>query len=133
MANSVMVKALEQASAGLMYQSETDSPWSVVSWPSAGELLTPEEIKKQGKQRADAPVVEETLESFFAPLTEEKDWYGGGGKAMAAKYRSLLSVIKEQLATPKVVRVGERNVAIYIVGIAKEGGWAGLKTMAVET
>ena len=29
--------------------------------------------------------------------------------------------------------MGERKVAVYVVGVAKEGGWAGLKTKAVET
>jgi hypothetical protein len=32
-----------------------------------------------------------------------------------------------------VVRVGARKKAVYVVGVANEGGWAGLKTTAVET
>jgi hypothetical protein len=32
-----------------------------------------------------------------------------------------------------VIRLGERQVTPYVVGAASEGGWAGLKTAAVET
>ena len=71
--------------------------------------------------------------TFFAPLVGEKDWYGDEERATAAKYRALLDVVKRYLKSPKVVRVGRRKVAVYVVGTASEGGWAGLKTTAVET
>ena len=54
-------------------------------------------------------------------------------KAVSAQYRSLLTVLKAQLSDPKVFKVGERQVAIYVVGKAKVGGVAGLRTTAVET
>lgn len=133
MATTDTAAALEQASRGLTYQSETDAPWTVVSWPSAEGEPAGEAVKKKGRHRADAPVKAQTLDDFFAPLVEDKDWYGGEEKAVAAHYRSLLNVIRGRLTVPKVFRVGERRVAVYLIGQAKEGGWAGLKTTAVET
>lgn len=125
--------ALEQASQGLMYQSETDAPWTVVSWPSAEGEPTAEGIARRGWDRADAPAGEQSVDEFFGPLTQDQDWYGDEEKAVAARYRSLLAIIKGVLRNPRVVRVGERKVAVYVIGQAKEGGWAGLKTTAVET
>jgi hypothetical protein len=64
---------------------------------------------------------------------QEQDWYGPEEKAEAAKYRSLREAVMRLLADPKVFRVGRRKVTVYVVGEAPEGGWAGLKTTAVET
>jgi hypothetical protein len=46
---------------------------------------------------------------------------------------SALQQAVDGLTNPNVVKVSERKVAIYVIGQAKEDGWAGLKTMAVET
>ena len=133
MAATETVSALAAASAGLTYQSETDAPWAAFSWPSAQGPPTAAGVKKQGRHKASAPAQEQSLDEFFAPLVENKDWYGDEEKAAAAKYRALLEVVRQKLTDAKVVRVGERKVAVYVVGAAKEGGWAGLKTTAVET
>ncbi|HJZ59038.1 MAG TPA: nuclease A inhibitor family protein, partial [Gemmataceae bacterium] len=108
-------------------------PWAVFSWPSAAGVPTGEAVRKRGRHNASAPIEEKTLDEFLAPLIQEQDWYGDEEKAIAAEYNSLLTVIKQRLTNPKVVRVGERKVTVYVVGQAKEGGWAGLKTKAVET
>ncbi len=73
------------------------------------------------------------MDDLFAPLVQEQGWYGDEEKADAAKNRALLAAVKQILTDPKVFRVGGRKKAVYVVGQAKEGGWAGLKTMAVET
>lgn len=125
--------ALKQASQGLTYQSETDSPWTVVSWPSAEGVPTGDAVRKKGRHRAGAPVEEQSVDEFFSPLVEDKDWYGDEERAVAARYRSLINVIRDRLTAPKVFRVGERKVAVYVIGQATKGGWAGLKTSAVET
>lgn len=132
MADSPTVAALRQAADGLTYQSETDAPWEVFNWPTAGEP-TADEVRKQGRHPKTAPVVEQIVAEFFTPLTENQDWYGDEEKAIAEKYRSLLAVVRKQLVSPKVFRFGERTVVVYIVGKVKDSGLAGLKTTAVET
>ena len=67
------------------------------------------------------------------PLAEEQDWFGEDEKVDAAKYRSLRDLLHERLTGATVFKVGKVKVAVYIVGRAKEGGWAGLRTTAVET
>ena len=75
----------------------------------------------------------DALDAFFAPLVQLQDWYGDEEKAEAAKNQTLLAAVRQVLTDPKVFRIGARKVTIYVVGQSKEGGWAGLKTLAVET
>lgn len=132
MARNAVVAALRRAVEGLTYQSETDAPWEAFSWPSAGEA-TAAEVKKQGHHPNGETVAEQSVEAFFAPLTEDQDWYGDEEKAVAAQYRSLLTAVQSQLSNPKVFKVGDREVSIYVVGRTKDGWPAGLKTTAVQT
>lgn len=124
---------LQGAVDGLLYQSETDAPWKAFAWPKAQGTPTPEEVRRQGRHKPDAPVEERAVDEFLTPLGEEQDWYGDPEKADAAKYRGLLEIVKQRLKNAKVVKIGARKRAVYILGEAAEGGWAGLKTTAVET
>jgi hypothetical protein len=133
MPTSETVNALQQAAEGLTYQSETDAPWKAFAWPTAEGEPTGAGVRQRGRHRTDAPVEEQSVDEFFAPLIEEQDWYGDEERTAAAKYRALLDAVKRYLKGPKVVRVGERKIAVYVVGVSSEGGWAGLKTTAVET
>jgi len=127
------VTALEQACVGLTYQSETDAPWTAFSWPAASGEVTGEMVRKLGKHKTAEAADEKPLDEFFAPLVADLDWYGDEEKAIAQQYQVLLGVFNGVLIEPKVVRVGAKQVTVYVVGEAKEGGWAGLKTIAVET
>jgi hypothetical protein len=133
MPTSETAGALQQAAEGLTYQSETDAPWTAFAWPTAQGEPTGAGVRQLGRHRPGAPVAEQSLDEFFTPLGQEQDWYGEEERATAAKYRALLDTVKRSLKSPKVVRVGTRRVAVYVVGVANEGGWAGLKTTAVET
>jgi hypothetical protein len=133
MPTSDTLAALRQAVEGLTYQSETDAPWKAFSWPGAAGDPTGEGVRRRGRQRADAPVEEQSLDDFFAPLTREQDWYGDEERVQAQKYRALLDVVRRTLRGAKVFRVGRRRKRVYVVGVAPEGGWAGLTTTAVET
>ena len=128
MTTTETVKALRQASGGLSYTSETDAPWAVFHWPGAEGEPTADGVRRKGRHKAGAAVEERTIDEFFRPLVED-----GDEAAAATQYRTLLQAVKDHLADPKVVRVGEIQVSVYVVGRAKEGGWAGLKTKAVET
>jgi hypothetical protein len=126
--------ALKEASAGLTYESESDAPWAVVYWPAASGEVTGEGVRKLDKHKPSAKIEEIPADAFFASLAADKDWYGDEEKAIAERYRALGATIQSTLTNPKVVRVAAgTKVTIYAVGQAKEGGWAGLRTEAVET
>jgi hypothetical protein len=133
MPTSETAAALLQAATGLTYQSETDAPWTAFAWPDAKGEPTAVVVRQKGGHKGSAPAKEQSVDELFAPLLQEQDWYGDEEKADVAKYRGLVDAIKRLLTNPKVFRVGERKATIYVVGQAKEGGWAGLKTTTVET
>jgi hypothetical protein len=133
MALSETASALQKASEWLTYQSETDTPWTAFAWQEMSGEPDGERIRQKGRHRPTAPAIEESIDAFFTPLTQEQDWYREEEKAVSAKYEVLRGVVQAHLTNPKVIRIGERKIVLYIVGLAKEGGWAGLKTTAVET
>jgi hypothetical protein len=131
--SSQAVPALKTATEGLLYSSESDEPFEVFEWKDVKEPFTEEQLLGLGGHEADTPVEKVSLDKFFAGLTKEEHWHGDEEKALAGRYQNLLAVIKEHLTGPKVFRVGEVEVAIYVVGRSGEETWVGVKTTAVET
>ena len=116
------VEALKKAAKGLLWVSETEAELEPFSWP-AGEL-TEERLRKEAGAGKGAAVEETTLERLFRSVPSE----------VRKKFDALAKALKEQLTGVKVYKVGdEPEKQVYIVGKAKGGGWAGLKTTAVET
>jgi nuclease A inhibitor-like protein len=133
MPDSEAARALAKAAEGPTYQSETDAPWKVLTWNAAVGSPTPEAVRRLGRHKPDAPASAQCIDEFFAPLIQQQDWFGDAEKAEAAKYRGLLEAVKRYLQNPAVVQLGERKMAVYVVGQDPAGGWTGLKTSAVET
>ncbi len=133
MATGDTASALRQAADGLTYPSETDAPWTAFAWPDATGTPTADEVRRRGRLKPGAPVKEQSVDDLFQPLVEEQDWFGDAEKADAAKNRALRDAVKNSLTETKVFRIGTRKLTVHVVGRAKEGGWAGLKTTAVET
>jgi len=130
MSTNEAIKALKDASEGLLYQSESDEPFTVFKWKGEGEL-TKEAVLKRARKPASASVEELSLEEFFKDLTAAQDWHGE--KAVVTQYTKLLEVIRQNLSEAKVFKVGQRKVTVFIVGKTDEGDGAGIKTSAVET
>lgn len=122
---------LKNASAGLMFMSESDYPFEVVVW-SGGGTVTAENILKYTGKPPDTLVEDVGLDSFFQNATQEQDWYGAEEKEIATKYRNLVQLIKTNLADVKVFRIGEIEIEIYIIGKV-DADLVGLKTKVVET
>jgi hypothetical protein len=104
----------------------------IPTWPStemqshcdqvdAGEL-TPDRLLKLVGQPQGTAVEETSLDDLFATVPSEDK----------AKFQKLLQVIQEHLSGVKVFKVGdEAERDVYIVGKAKDGRLAGLKTTVV--
>jgi histidine triad (HIT) family protein len=121
--NSPALDALKQASKRLMMPSESEAPFTAFAWDDAGDL-SPDRLLKLAKEPAGSGVEEDTLDNLWNTVPPED----------RLKFDKLRKALQEQLYGIKVYKVGdeaERNV--YIVGKAKDGKWAGLKTIVVET
>jgi hypothetical protein len=127
------ITALKMATKGLLYMSESDEPFTTFTWKNVGAELTNDKLLALGKHVEGAPVKEVALDDFFKDLTESQEWHGEEEKADVMRYQKLLRVIKDNLSEVRVLKVGQVEVAIYILGRTKTGDWAGVKTKAVET
>ena len=122
--------ALESASAGLTYMSESDYPFDYVAYPSvpAGQTVTRSQFMAAARIAPGTPVEVRTLDQTFAHLTNP-DVTGD----LALRYAALLRTIRANLTYAKVYRVGTIQVHLYIVGRDHCGRLAGLHTISIET
>jgi hypothetical protein len=117
------VSALQKASKGLEFPSETDAPFEAFAWKDGDKLTDAHLLELAGKEPG-TPVESTTLASFFRVIPPEDK----------PKFDALQKVIQEQLTGVKVYKVGgEAEKHAYIVGKTPGGQWAGLKTTVVET
>jgi hypothetical protein len=132
MANDA-VRELQKATKGLLYMSESDAPFEVVHWARRDPMLSKADLASLVGASSDAPIEEVAVAEFFGDLTQDQDWHDADDKKTVERYRNLLAVLNKSLAKPKVFKIGEATVDIYIVGRTPDGDWAGIKTTAVET
>jgi Nuclease A inhibitor-like protein len=126
-----IIDRLTQATTDLLWSSESDCPWEIVTW-AQGTEITP--ITLFG----DLDVAELAIESMlladlFAPVITVEDWYEEAELAIVDRYKALLATIEANLSAVQVFRIGEIEVAIYIVGKTPTGDIIGLKTHSIET
>jgi Nuclease A inhibitor-like protein len=129
--DTALLDTLKQASQGMLYTSESDYPFDVFSWKT--HTLTPEQVLVETKHPENTPVQAWSLDKFFAPTLEEKDWYGPKEKEIVAQYQRLVRTLQTTLSDIQVYRVGKIELDVYIVGKTPEGSLAGLSTKVVET
>ncbi len=123
---------LAKASAGLLFQSESDYPLTAWSWP-AGTPFTPVALLAQHDLPAETPITTLTLAEFFRPLAVDQEWFEPIERERAAAFRRLQAVLERHLSDIQVYKLGTINIPVYIVGHTKSGGVAGLVTTVIET
>lgn len=131
--SSELVVTLEKLTEDLLWMSETDAPIQVVCWKDCSAIETPEQLLEQTHHEVGTPIEEVELEQFFEPVVTEQDWFGDEEKETAAKYRSLMSALKENLSDIRVYRVGEVEIDVYVLGVDKAKNAVGIATQVVET
>ncbi len=115
--------ALQKASKGLLFVSETEAELEPFLWKDGGELTRDLLLERAGAAEG-TPVEETGLDRFFRAVPGEDQ----------AKFQKLTKVLREQLSGVKVYKLGgEAERQVYIVGRTPDGQWAGLKTTVVET
>ncbi len=125
-----IIDLFKQATLDLMWSSESDYPFEIVTW-SQGTELNPTALF--GKLPATDQVTTLTMLDLFEPVLTVEDWYEADELALVDRYTHLLHTIESQLSDVQVFRIGAVEIAIYIVGKTPAGDLVGLKTCAVET
>jgi hypothetical protein len=118
------VDALEKASKGLLFPSESEAPLKPFVWKGTGDNLTPDRVRELAGAAKGVSVEQTSLDELFATVpTEDRP-----------QFDKLAAAIKGQLSGVKVYKVGdEAERQVYVVGKTADGQWAGLKTTVVET
>jgi hypothetical protein len=118
-----VVEALQKASKGLQFTSETEAGFDPFLWEGGGQLTRQRLLELAGVEKGSA-VEEDTLDRFFRAVPPEDK----------SKFDKLAKALHEQLSDVKVYKVGdEAEKDVYVVGKTKDGHLAGLKTSVVET
>jgi hypothetical protein len=122
-AKNPTLEALQKASKGLLWPSESDEAIEAFAWQD-GDKLTHEKLLELAGAEEETGVEETTLADLLRTVPPEEK----------GKFDKLAKVLKEQLSGVKGYKVGdEAERQLYIVGKAKDGQWAGVKTTVVET
>jgi hypothetical protein len=121
--------ALEAASRGLLYTSESDYPFDYVSYPTAplGRLTGAQLLATLGRP-ADTAVEVRTLDRVFSHLVNPE--VTGDD---APRFAALERTIRQRLTYVQVFAVGTIQVHLYVVGRDRCGALVGLHTISIET
>jgi hypothetical protein len=118
------VAALEKASKGLLFPSESEAPFKAFLWKEAGDKISNARLRELVHADKDVSVDELSLDELFQTVPSEDQ----------PKYQELAEALKQQLSGIKVYKVGdEPEREVYVVGKTADGALAGLKTTVVET
>src|SRR5438105_339428 len=118
-----VLDALQKASKGLQFTSETEAGFEPLLWEGGDKLTKQRLLELAGAEKGTA-VEEESLDRFFHAVPPEDK----------AKFDKLAKALQEQLSDIKIYKVGdEPEKDVYIVGKTEDGHLAGLKTTVVET
>jgi Nuclease A inhibitor-like protein len=126
-----IIDRLKQATTDLLWSSESDYPFEIVSW-ELGIELTPSDLFSNIYD-TDLEIESITLTDLFEPVLTIEDWYEQVELDLVDRYTNLLDSIDTNLSEVQVFRVGEVEIDIYIIGKTPTGDIVGLKTRSVET
>ena len=131
MKDSELIERLKQTSQGLLWQSESDYPFTTVYWENVNDIKS--KLLQDTNSTDDTTIEVRELDNFFDRVTEEEDWYNDEEMAECKRYQELVKLLKTNLKDIKVYRVGRCEVNCYILGKTESDNIAGLSTISVET
>jgi hypothetical protein len=114
--------AVRRAADGLLYPSESDEPVEVFRWPATAGRSARDAVAAH--EPPGEPIDEQPAAEFFDRLRHTTDAEG---------FDALRRALEAAVADLRVFRVGEVSIAIYVIGKARDGEWAGVRTVSVET
>jgi hypothetical protein len=115
------LRALRQATRGLLYPSESDEPIEVFAWDTKEPDARSAVMARAGRNKK---IEEQTLDDFFGELESSDE---------ADLFKEVHQIILNTLSGVRVLRVGEVQVQIYLIGKTGSGLWGGLHTVSIET
>jgi hypothetical protein len=125
---------LEAAAEGLLFLSETESPFEYEEFPAGSpEELTADAVRAALGEPEGTPAAELSLDRFLAGHIEEADPADPVAQESVPRFRALKQALAESLSDVRVFRVGDAQVRYHALGRAPDGRVAGLSASALET
>jgi hypothetical protein len=131
MANTDLIDRFKAATAGLLFMSESDYPFEVSIHEEP--VIIPDALIADARLPPETQVEQMSVDEFFSPAVREYEGQSEEARAVAARYRKLVGLIKQSLADPAVFKLGTINMPVYIVGSEPDSRSIWLKTRVVET
>ena len=131
MTTAEIIDRLRQATVDLLWSSESDYPFEIVTW-QPGVEMTPTALFNN-REQPDRAIETIMLADLFAPVLTVEGWYEAAELKQVDRYTELSRTIDSDLAEVRVFRIGAVEIEIYIVGKTPTGDVVGLKTQAIET
>ena len=111
---------LKAAVQGLLYPSESDSPFDVFVWAASADPRA----AVAAHTRKRAKLIEQSIDDFFAALKGSDD---------EPRFQQLRQLLETTLTDLHIFRAGRIRVDVYLLGKSKSANWVGLHTTSVET
>lgn len=127
LAGDALFAALENASRGLNYVSETDAEIIPVL---ADRSSTNEYVQEQGQSQ---PIETGSAAEFFERLTKDRVWHSDAEKRNVRRFRKLEKLLSSNVEGLAMFRAGRVRVEIFVLGYDADGNIAGIRTRSVET
>ena len=133
--DGMCASSLREAASGLLYTSEGDHAFDVVSVPGGAGTwpLDAAQFASLMQLPAGTHVTTQSIEQFFARHIERADPADATLQAMRPRYEKLRDIVKTELRDARVFRAGEVEVRCYVVGSDANGNLCGLATTSTET
>lgn len=124
-----LINELKKATAGLLFQSESDYPVKPFFMKGNGQKA----IKASDIVKDKRPIKQVGFEEFFTVATKEEDWYGPDEQKTVKQFQDLVKILKGNLSDIKIYKSGKVEMDVYVVGKTSDGDFAGISTKVVET
>ncbi|HZT59316.1 MAG TPA: nuclease A inhibitor family protein [Pyrinomonadaceae bacterium] len=129
-----LLRNLKRVTRGLTFMSESDYPVEPFLQDGAGQPApTAQDFVASKKTDANAGVSEVDFDNFFKGATQEQDGQDSEARTQAARFQSLVRLLRDNLSDIHVYRVGDVEADVYVTGRTKSGSLAGVTTKVVET
>jgi hypothetical protein len=128
-----ILNEIAKAARGLLRMSESDYAVEPFRLGTGKNAPDDDALRRAAAAPDGAKVETRGAEDFFRPdsFIEEKD--GDFQPAAPARVRQLSRALTRNLSDLKVYRVGDVDIAVYVLGRSAGGSWLGVSTRVVET
>ncbi len=123
---------LSKAVEGLLFSSESDYPLELFVWDDSTPF-SPSLLYQLTALPDSVEVATDDLDRFFAPMLSLDPNPGPQERTRAARFRSLVKLLRRQFRDLAVYKLGRVEMPTFIVGYLADGRVAGLRTTVVET